>query len=235
MQGHPPWRVLVICQNPGKQRQGQEQKTTQYEFPDNIPLNKRVEVGLTYIYGIGRSTSQKVLDKTGVSPDTYVKDLTDGDVISSERSTALMVEGDLRRERLQDVKRLMEIGTYRGMRHRRGSARRGQRTKTNARGRRWRRRARSSRKEGRAQPVLEQTWASAPQGPQEHPLRPGPSRLVHQHHRHAHGPRGQRDAWESAGGAGFKGSASPRPAAQVTAEAAAQKGMEHGPRRSRCS
>src|SRR5213082_1750395 len=103
----------------------------------NIPLNKRVEVGLTYIYGVGRSTSQKVLDKTGVAPDTYVKDLTDGDVIKLREAIdgELTVEGDLRRERSQDVKRLMEIGSYRGMRHRRGLPVRGQRTKTNARSR----------------------------------------------------------------------------------------------------
>src|SRR3954470_2117507 len=101
----------------------------------NIPLNKRVEVGLTYIYGVGRATSQKVLGKTGVSPDTYVKDLTDGDVIKLREAIdgELTVEGDLRRERSQDVKRLMEIGTYRGMRHRRGLPVRGQNTKTNAR------------------------------------------------------------------------------------------------------
>ena len=101
----------------------------------NIPLNKRVEVGLTYIYGIGRSTSNEVLDRTGVSADTYVKDLTEDevrklrDIIDGE----LLVEGDLRRERSQNVKRLMEIGTYRGLRHRRGLPVNGQRTKTNAR------------------------------------------------------------------------------------------------------
>src|SRR3954449_3828954 len=108
----------------------------------NIPLNKRVEVGLTYIYGVGRSTSQKVLGKTGVEPDTYVKDLTEGDVIKLREAIdgELTVEGDLRRERSQDVKRLMEIGSYRGMRHRRGLPVRGQRTKTNARGRKGPRR-----------------------------------------------------------------------------------------------
>ena len=101
----------------------------------NIPLNKRVEIGLTSIYGIGRSTSQKVLGKTGISPDTYVKDLTDDEVIKLREAidTELVVEGDLRRERSQDVKRLMEIGAYRGLRHRRGLPVNGQRTKTNAR------------------------------------------------------------------------------------------------------
>jgi small subunit ribosomal protein S13 len=102
----------------------------------NIPLNKRVEVGLTYIYGIGRSTSNQVLQKSGVSPDTYVKDLTDDEVLKlREAIDEMMVEGDLRRERSQNVKRLMEIGAYKGLRHRRGLPANGQRTKTNARSR----------------------------------------------------------------------------------------------------
>ena len=100
----------------------------------NIPLNKRVEIGLTYIYGIGRSTSNQVLAEAGVDPDTYVKDLTDDEVLKlRETVDDLMVEGDLRRERSQNVKRLMEIGSYRGLRHRRGLPVNGQRTKTNAR------------------------------------------------------------------------------------------------------
>ncbi len=100
----------------------------------NIPLNKRVEVGLTYIYGIGRSTSNEVLAKVGVSPDTYVRDLTDDEVVKlREEIDALSVEGDLRRERSQNIKRLQEIGCYRGLRHRRGLPVRGQNTKTNAR------------------------------------------------------------------------------------------------------
>jgi small subunit ribosomal protein S13 len=101
----------------------------------NIPLNKRVEVGLTYIYGVGRSQSNNLLKKVGVDPDTYVKDLTDDEVIKLRDAidTDLMVEGDLRRERSQNVKRLMEIGAYRGLRHRRGLPVNGQRTKTNGR------------------------------------------------------------------------------------------------------
>jgi len=101
----------------------------------NIPLNKRVEVGLTYIYGIGRPASNTILKEAGIGQDTYVRDLTDDevsklrDIIDSEYT----VEGDLRRERSQAVKRLMEIGCYRGMRHRRGLPVRGQNTKTNAR------------------------------------------------------------------------------------------------------
>jgi small subunit ribosomal protein S13 len=101
----------------------------------NIPLNKRVEVGLTYIYGIGPSLSNKVLKEVGVDPDTYVKDLTDDEVVKLREviDRDLTVEGDLRRERSQNVKRLMEIGCYRGLRHRRGLPVHGQRTKTNAR------------------------------------------------------------------------------------------------------
>lgn len=107
----------------------------------NIPLNKRAEVGLTYIYGIGPSTAQDLLAEVGVDRDTPVKDLTEDEVIKLRNAVEnLDVEGDLRRERSQNVKRLMEIGSYRGLRHRRGLPVRGQRTKTNARGRKGPRR-----------------------------------------------------------------------------------------------
>jgi small subunit ribosomal protein S13 len=100
----------------------------------NIPLNKRVEVGLTYIYGVGRSTSNQLLAQLGISPDQYVRELTDDEVAKlRDAIDDMSVEGDLRRERSQNVKRLMEIGSYRGMRHRRGLPVRGQNTKTNAR------------------------------------------------------------------------------------------------------
>jgi len=101
----------------------------------NLPLNKRVEIGLTYIFGIGRATSSKLLDDSGVSRDTYVRDLTEAEVgkLRDAIDDDLTVEGDLRRERSQDLKRLNEIGCYRGQRHRRGLPVRGQKTKTNAR------------------------------------------------------------------------------------------------------
>jgi small subunit ribosomal protein S13 len=101
----------------------------------NIPLNKRVEVGLTYIYGVGRSTSNELLAEVGISPDTYVRDLTEEEVVKLRDAIdgSLTVEGDLRRERSQNVKRLQEIGSYRGLRHRRGLPVHGQNTKTNAR------------------------------------------------------------------------------------------------------
>ena len=101
----------------------------------NIPLNKRVEIGLTYIYGIGRSTSNELLAKVGVEPDRKVRDLTEEEVVQLRDliDNQLTVEGDLRRERSQNIKRLQEIGSYRGLRHRRGLPVRGQNTKTNAR------------------------------------------------------------------------------------------------------
>ncbi len=103
----------------------------------NIPLNKRAEIGLTYIYGIGRSTANDLLKQSGVSPDTYVRDLTEDEIgkLRDAIDRELTVEGDLRRERSQNIKRLMEIGCYRGLRHRRSLPVHGQRTKTNARSR----------------------------------------------------------------------------------------------------
>jgi small subunit ribosomal protein S13 len=101
----------------------------------NIPLNKRVEIGLTYIFGVGDSQSRRALLSTGIDPNTYVRDLTEDEVrkLRDYIDQNLTVEGDLRRERSQNVKRLMEIGCYRGLRHRRGLPVDGQRTKTNAR------------------------------------------------------------------------------------------------------
>ena len=101
----------------------------------DLPRTKRVEIGLTYIYGIGRSNSNQLLAELGISPDTYVRDLTEDEIarLRDQIDREYMVEGDLRRERSQAVKRLMEIGCYRGIRHRRGLPVRGQNTKTNAR------------------------------------------------------------------------------------------------------
>ena len=101
----------------------------------NIPLNKRVEIGLTYIYGIGRSSSNRILAELGIEPDRKVRDLTEEEVIRLRETIdgTYTVEGDLRRERSQNIKRLQEIGSYRGLRHRRGLPVHGQNTKTNAR------------------------------------------------------------------------------------------------------
>jgi small subunit ribosomal protein S13 len=107
----------------------------------NIPLNKRAEIGLTYVFGIGRSSANRILVETGVDPNTQIKDLTEDEIVKlREAVESREVEGDLRRERSQNVKRLQEIGSYRGLRHRRGLPVRGQRTKTNARGRKGPRR-----------------------------------------------------------------------------------------------
>ena len=101
----------------------------------DLPRNKRVEIGLTYIYGIGRPRANEILDETGVNPDIRVKDLTDAEVTALRNyiDGNLQVEGDLRRERSQAIKRLGEIGSYRGIRHRRALPVNGQRTKTNGR------------------------------------------------------------------------------------------------------
>ena len=101
----------------------------------DLPREKRVEVGLTYVYGVGRSTSRKILDETGINPNTKVRDLAEGEVaqIRTYVDQNVEVEGDLRREMNENIRRLIDIGSYRGIRHRRGLPVRGQRTKTNAR------------------------------------------------------------------------------------------------------
>ncbi len=114
----------------------------------NVPREKRVEIGLTYIYGIGRATANKVLQQVDLNPNTYVRDLTEEEVsrLREVIERDLEVEGDLRRERANNVKRLSEIGCYRGFRHRRGLPVRGQRTKTNARTRKGPRKTVGKRK-----------------------------------------------------------------------------------------
>jgi len=101
----------------------------------DLPREKRIEIGLTYIYGIGRSSAAKIVEQAGVNPDTRVRDLTDEEVkkLSTVIEETMMVEGDLRREIALNIKRLQEIGCYRGIRHRKGLPVRGQKTKTNAR------------------------------------------------------------------------------------------------------
>jgi small subunit ribosomal protein S13 len=134
MQDHPPARKRA-----GDLRQPAAQAATGLSVARiagiNLPLNKRVEIGLTYIYGVGRATSSSLLRELEISNDTYVRDLTEDEVsrLRDIIDQRLTVEGDLRRERSQDIKRLTEIGSYRGLRHRRGLPVRGQNTKTNAR------------------------------------------------------------------------------------------------------
>jgi len=114
----------------------------------DLPKEKRVEIGLTYIFGIGNSSADKILKETGISPDTRVKDLTDEEVAKLRETIDknFTVEGDLRREVALDIKRLQEIGCYRGIRHRKGLPVRGQRTKTNARTRKGPRRTMANKK-----------------------------------------------------------------------------------------
>lgn len=114
----------------------------------DLPRNKRIEYALPYIYGLGLSRSQEILDSTGVNPDTRVKDLTEAEaqLIRSYIDQNFMVEGDLRREVSMNIKRLMDIGCYRGLRHRRGMPVRGQKTKTNARTRKGPRRTVAGKK-----------------------------------------------------------------------------------------
>ena len=114
----------------------------------DLPRDKRVEIGLTYIYGIGRTSSNRILAEAGVNPDTRVRDLTDEEVrkIATVIENTQTVEGDLRRQTAMDIKRLMEIGCYRGIRHRKGLPVRGQKTKTNARTRKGPRRTVANKK-----------------------------------------------------------------------------------------
>jgi len=117
----------------------------------DLPRDKRVEIGLTYIFGIGRPTASKILESTGISPDTRVRDLTEADVsaLRDYIDRAVRVEGDLRREVAMNIKRLVDIGCYRGIRHRRGLPVRGQSTKQNARTRKGPKRIVSGKKKAK--------------------------------------------------------------------------------------
>ncbi len=117
----------------------------------DLPREKRVEIGLTYIFGIGLTTSQQILRESGISPETRVRDLTEEEVVRLREyiDKNLKIEGDLRREVAQNIKRLMEIGCYRGLRHRKGLPVRGQRTHTNARTRKGPRRQIGAKKKGK--------------------------------------------------------------------------------------
>ena len=114
----------------------------------NVPREKRVEIGLTYVYGIGRTTANEILEKVGISKDTYVRDLTEEEVgqLREVIERDYIVEGDLRRERANNIKRLMDIGCQRGIRHRLGLPLRGQRTKNNSRTRKGKRKPVANKK-----------------------------------------------------------------------------------------
>src|SRR3954471_6260439 len=217
----------------------------------NLPREKRVEIGLTYIFGIGPSPSQSVLSSLEIDRDTKVRDLTE-DEVSKLRGFIdqnLMVEGDLRRDRSQNIKRLMEIGCYRGLRHRRALPVHGQRTKTNARTRKGPKNTvgNERRKEdfGRGRRARERNEEPAlPPAPRRTAARSRARRKARKNIAvgQAHiktsfnntivaitDREGNVIVWKSAGGAGFKGSRKSTPfAAQVTADACAREGMEHG-------
>ena len=171
----------------------------------DLPREKRVEIGLTYIYGIGLSTSKKILAVTGINPDTRVKDLSEDEVneIRTYINKNLTVEGDLRRDVALNIKRLIEIGSYRGVRHRRGLPVRGQKTKTNARTRKERKNV----EHGAAH--IKSTFNNS---------------IVT-----LTDAVGNALSWSSAGALGFRGSRKSTPfAAQMAAETAAKAAMEHG-------
>src|SRR5918998_1302999 len=183
----------------------------------DIPREKRVEVSLTYIFGIGLPTSQKILAQANVNPDTRVRDLTEEQVgrLREIIDRRHKVEGDLRREVALNIKRLQEIGSYRGLRHRRNLPVRGQRTKTNARQRRGPRKTVGGRREKK----------NVPNG-RVHIQATFNNTIIT-----ITDPGGATIAWGSAGVAGFKGSRKSTPyAAALSADGAARRAMEHGMR-----
>ena len=200
----------------------------------DLPKNKRVQIGLTYIYGIGQSTADKILAGTGVNPDTRVKDLTESDVakLRDYIDKNCVVEGDLRREVALDIKRLVEIGCYRGVRHRKSLPVRGQRTKTNARTRKGPSQTRRSK--GRRIALAQQ------KGKKVAIRRRRERKNIENGAVHIQSTfnntivtitdtQGNAISWASSGGLGFRGSRKSTPfAAQTAAETAAKAAMEHG-------
>ena len=227
-------RTMVICTNPRhKQRQGSHLARI---AGVNLPNQKRLEIGLTYIYGIGQSTAQKICAALELDPNEKVKDLTDDEVnkLRGYIDGELQVEGDLRRERSQAIKRLSEIGCLRGIRHRRGLPVHGQRTKTNARTRKGPKKTvgRGKKAKGRW-PLLARLRPEAARVAVSRRTSPSARRTSRRRSttRSSLSPTSEGNviAWESAGSAGFKGSRKSTPfAAQVTADSCARKGMEHG-------
>ena len=181
----------------------------------DLPKDKRVEIGLTYIYGIGRTSANKILAEAGINPDTRVKDLTEEDEAKLREiiGHSYTVEGDLRRDVAMDIKRLTEIGCYRGMRHRKGLPVRGQRSKTNARTRKGGKKVIRKRRERK----------NVEKG-QVHIRSSFNNTMVT-----VTDMGGNALSWASSGGLGFRGSRKSTPfAAQTAAETAAKAAMEHG-------
>ena len=204
----------------------------------DLPRDKRVEIGLTYIYGIGLTTSKKILAETGVDPDVRIKDLTEDDLtkLRDYIQENIKVEGDLHREVSQNVKRLMEIGCYRGLRHRRGLPVRGQRTHTNARTRKGpRKQIGGKKKEGSRQVAAKKQVRTRIKRSERKNIAVGAAHIKSTFNNtivSITDPQGNVISWQSAGTVGFKGSRKSTPfAAQMAAEAAAKTAMEHGLRK----
>mgnify|MGYP002602607663 CR=1 FL=1 len=194
-------------------------------FGVDLPREKRIEIGLTYIYGIGNTTAKKIVAETGVNPDIRVKDISEDDLqkIREYISENLTVEGDLHREVSQNVKRLMEIGCYRGLRHRKGLPVRGQRTHTNARTRKGPKRQIGGKKKNVRTRIKRSERKNIAVG-QAHIKSTFNNTIVS-----ITDPQGNVISWNSAGTVGFKGSRKSTPfAAQMAAEQAAKTAMEHG-------
>ena len=172
----------------------------------DLPKDKRIEIGLTYIYGIGRKTAKDIIAETGINPDTRVKDLTEAEEnkLREAIDRNCIVEGDLRRQTALDIKRLTEIGCYRGLRHRKGLPVRGQRSKTNARTRKGPKKN-IERGQVHIRSSFNNTMVTVTDS------------------------QGNAISWASSGGQGFRGSKKSTPfAAQTAAEVAARAAMEHG-------
>ena len=187
----------------------------------DLPREKRIEIGLTYVYGIGRATSNRLLKEAGVNPDTRVRDLTDEEVsriTAAIDNDSILIEGDLRRERAFNIKRLQEIGCYRGIRHRKGLPVRGQKTKTNARTRKGPRKTVATKK------VTKKRVKKNIERGQAHIQSSFNNTIVT-----LTDTNGNAISWASAGGLGFRGSRKSTPyAAQMAAETAAKAALPHG-------
>src|SRR6478736_6528141 len=186
----------------------------------DLPREKRVEIALTYIYGVGRTRAKETLAATGVSPDVRVRDLTDEDLVKlrDHLEASFKLEGDLRREVAADIRRKVEIGSYEGLRHRRGLPVRGQRTKTNARTRKGPKRTVAGKKKARRKEKKNIALGQA------HIKSTFNNTIVS-----ITDPSGAVISWASSGGVGFKGSRKSTPyAAGMAAESAARQAQEHG-------
>ena len=205
----------------------------------DLPREKRVEIGLTYIYGIGRKLSNDILKKTGVNPDTRVKDLTEDETAKLREAIEheYVVEGDLRRDVALNIKRLVEIGSYRGLRHRKGLPVRGQRSKTNARTRKGPKKTSANKKKEGGKRIMAKAQ-TAKKGAVRTKRRERKNIEKGQVHIRSSfnntivtitDLKGNAISWASAGGLGFRGSRKSTPfAAQTAAETASKAAMEHG-------